>query len=163
MPRFLINYLKRTIRQDDSNEVIDDNEGQNGYHFSLDVIKRLNIKVKISGKDKIPLTGPVIFAVNHPLGGMDALAIIKEIYPIRNDLKFVVNDLLLHLPNLKDLFVGVNKHGSNSKDSLQSLNEMFASDPRYICISFRTCQQKKKWYSCGFRVEKNIYYARKKV
>lgn len=128
MPRFLINYLKRTIRQEESNKVIEDNEGQDGYHFSLDVIDRLDINVKITGKEKIPTSGPVIFAVNHPLGGMDALAIIKEIYPIRNDLKFVVNDLLLHLPNLKDLFTGVNKHGTNSKTSLQSLNDLFASD-----------------------------------
>ena len=49
MPRFLINYLKRTIHQKDSNEVIRDNEGANGFEFSLDVIKRLDIKVTVEG------------------------------------------------------------------------------------------------------------------
>lgn len=128
MPRFLTNYLKRVIHQDEANEVIRDNEGANGYEFSLDVIKRMDINVTVEGIENVPKTGAAIFAVNHPLGGMDALAIIKEIYPIRNDLKFVVNDLLLHLPNLKDLFTGVNKHGANSKESLQSLNDLFASE-----------------------------------
>lgn len=128
MPRFLINYLKRIIHQEETNEVIEKNENANGYEFSLDVLNHLNINVKISGKENIPTNGAVIFAVNHPLGGMDALAIIKEVYPIRPDLKFVVNDLLLHLPNLKDLFVGVNKHGTNTKSSLQALNDLFASE-----------------------------------
>ena len=82
--------------------------------------------------------------MNHPLGGIDALAIIDEIYPIRNDLKFVVNDLLLHLPNLKDLFVGVNKHGSNSKASLQLLNDLYASDKAIFVFPAGLVSRKKK-------------------
>lgn len=128
LPKFLINYLKRTIHQDEANKIIADNEGANGYAFSLAVIQHLGINVNVKGLENIPNTGGVIFVVNHPLGGMDALAIIKEVYPIRPDLKFVVNDLLMHLPNLKDLFVGVNKHGTNTKDSLNELNEVFESD-----------------------------------
>lgn len=128
MPKFLLNYLKRKLHQEEANKIIEENEGENGYTFSLDVIKRLNIEVNIAGLENVPKTGGAIFVVNHPLGGMDALAIIKEIYPIRPDLKFVVNDLLLHLPNLKNLFVGVNKHGSNSKDALNELNALFDSD-----------------------------------
>lgn len=144
MPRFVINYLKRTIRQKDSNEVIRDNEGANGYEFSLDVIKRLDIKVTVEGLENIPESGGAIFAVNHPLGGMDALAIIQEIYPLRKDLKFVVNDLLLNLPNLKDLFTGVNKHGANSKESLTALNELFASDRAIFLFPAGLVSRRKK-------------------
>lgn len=144
MPRFLINYLKRTIRQKDSNEVIRDNEGANGFEFSLDVIKRLNIKVTVEGMENIPATGGAIFAVNHPLGGMDALAIIQEVYPLRKDLKFVVNDLLLNLPNLKDLFTGVNKHGTNSKESLTALNELFASERAIFLFPAGLVSRRKK-------------------
>ena len=144
MPRFLINYLKRTIHQNESNEVIRENKGANGYEFSLAVIKRLGIKVEIEGLENIPASGGTIFAVNHPLGGMDALAIIKEVYPIRSDLKFVVNDLLLNLPNLKDLFTGVNKHGSNSKESLTALNELFASERAIFVFPAGLVSRRKK-------------------
>ena len=34
----------------------------------------------------------------------------------------------IQLDNLKDLFVGVNKHGSNTKDALRELNEVYESD-----------------------------------
>ena len=75
---------------------------------------------------------------------MDALAIIKEVYPIRSDLKFVVNDLLLNLPNLKDLFTGVNKHGSNSKESLTALNELFASERAIFVFPAGLVSRRKK-------------------
>lgn len=144
MPRFLLNYLKRTIHQDESNEIIAANKGANGYEFSLDVIERFNITVNTSGIENVPTEGGAIFVVNHPLGGMDALAIIKEIYPLRNDLKFVVNDLLMHLPNLKDLFVGVNKHGTNTKESLTELNELFASERAIFVFPAGLVSRRKK-------------------
>jgi putative hemolysin len=128
MPNFLIKYLKKTIHEDELNAAMAETKGMNGYEFSLDTLKRLDIKVEVEGLENVPADGRVIFTVNHPLGGMDAIAIIKEVFPIRKDLKFVVNDLLLHLPNLRDLFVGVNKHGTNSKDSLNDLNDLFASE-----------------------------------
>lgn len=144
IPGFLLRYLKKTIHQKESNDVIRENEGKNGYEFSVDVIKRLEIKVEVEGLENIPNSGSVIFACNHPLGGMDALAIIQEVYPIRPDMKFVVNDLLLHLPNLKDLFTGVNKHGANSKESLTQLNELFASDRAIFVFPAGLVSRKKR-------------------
>jgi len=144
LPNFIVHYLKRTIHQDESNEVIAKNKGASGYAFSTNVIERLNIDVKVEGVENIPTEGGIIFAVNHPLGGMDALAIIKEVFPIRNDLKFVVNDLLLHLPNLKDLFVGVNKHGTNTKASLTTLNNLFASERAIFVFPAGLVSRKKR-------------------
>ena len=128
LPGFIKRYIKKIIHQKEVNEVIRDCEGMDGYEFALEVLKRFNIKVSTEGLENVPIEGGAIFVCNHPLGGMDALAIIKEVHPIRPDMKFVVNDLLLHLPNLKNLFTGVNKHGANSKESLTALNELFSSE-----------------------------------
>ncbi len=144
MPRFLIRYLKRKIHQKESNEVIATNEGKNGYEFSKYIIDYLDIKVEVRGLENLPKEGGAIMAVNHPLGGMDALAIIQEVYTIRKDLKFVVNDLLLQLENLKDLFVGVNKHGANSKEALQRLNAVYGSDQLVFVFPAGLVSRKKK-------------------
>jgi len=48
-------------------------------------------------------------------------------------MKFVVNDVLLHLDNLKDLFVGVNKVGANAAASLRRVDQLFDTD-HAICI-----------------------------
>lgn len=127
MPSFILSYLKRIIHVDETNEVMRVNKGKNGFEFSSFVLDQFNIKVNIFGLENIPKEGGVIIASNHPIGGMDALAIIKAMEPYRKDLKFVVNDILLALDPLKGLFVGVNKHGKTSSEALQEMNEIFSS------------------------------------
>ena len=128
MPKFILNYLKRIIHQDDINDLLNDFKDIYDYEFCAALIKRLNIKVTVKGQEHIPTKGGFIFASNHPLGGMDAMALTTVIEPYRKDVKFIVNDILLNITNLKGLFVGVNKHGGNTKDSLKLIDELFASD-----------------------------------
>lgn len=128
LPGFFIRYLKRTIHQEDINTILIENEHKYDYDFAEDIINRFNIKIKVEGIENVPQSGGCILASNHPLGGVDALAIVTSLKNHRRDLQFVVNDILLHLNNLSGLFVGVNKHGSNSKTSLNSVNQLFSSD-----------------------------------
>jgi putative hemolysin len=127
-PRFIIRYLKRILHEDEVNEGIEANKDNYGFDFCVDIIRRFEIKVKTDGLENIPKTGGVIFASNHPLGGFDALALVQEVNPVRSDIRFVVNDILLKLHSLKGMFVGVNKHGTNTKESLAELNALFESE-----------------------------------
>jgi len=127
IPGFIVRFFKRILHQNEINQILIDNKNNSDYDFCVSILSEFNIKVNLIGSENIPKDGGVIFASNHPLGGMDALAIIKEITTFRKDLKFVVNDILLNLKNLKGLFVGVNKHGANSKQSILDLNKVFDS------------------------------------
>jgi putative hemolysin len=71
--------------------------------------------------------------MNHPLGGMDALALVDAIRERRSDVKFIVNDLLLNLEPLRDIFVGVNKHGRTKNSSLAQVEQLFSSE-QLVCI-----------------------------
>ena len=71
--------------------------------------------------------------MNHPLGGMDAAALISALKDHRRDLKFIVNDLLLNLPFLKTMFVGVNKFGKNKTSVREQINAAFNAD-HALCI-----------------------------
>src|SRR3990167_1324163 len=128
LPQFLINYLKRKLHQDEVNQVLYENRALFGYDFCQELINRFKIKIEVKGLENIPKEGGYIFASNHPLGGMDAMALVTVMAPIRTDIKFIVNDILLNLKNLKGLFVGVNKHGVNSKESLNMVDELFGSN-----------------------------------
>ena len=128
LPKFIVNYLKRIVHQDEVNEVLDDFKDIYDYEFCAALINRFNIKVNVKGQENIPIKGGFIFASNHPLGGMDAMALITVIEPYRKDVKFIVNDILLNLKNLRGIFAGVNKHGGNSKSSMKLIDELFASD-----------------------------------
>jgi len=108
LPGFIINYLKRILHQDEINAFLVKNKEVYDVEFCKAVIDYFNIKIEIEGKENIPQFGPVIISMNHPLGGMDALAFVTAMKGHREDLRFIVNDLLMNLHNLKNLFVGVN-------------------------------------------------------
>jgi putative hemolysin len=143
-PGFLIRYLKRILHVDEVNAFMHQHREAAGYEFSQKVIEKFNIRVVANGFEKIPREGGVIIAMNHPLGGMDAMAMITQLYPIRQDFKFVVNDVLLHLKNLNEFFVGVNKHGSNTKQALLELNELYASDHAMLVFPAGLVSRRKR-------------------
>jgi 1-acyl-sn-glycerol-3-phosphate acyltransferase len=127
MPGMLLRYVKNILHQKEINEILNELKDVNGVDFCTAILKRFNIRVKVEGIENIPKEGGVVFAGNHPFGGLEALAHVQAIYPIRPDIKFVVNDVLLSLKNLKDLFVGVNKHGSTPTEVVKQMHELFGS------------------------------------
>ena len=128
LPRFVLSYLKKILHQDEVNQIIYENTELKNEEFCKEIVNRFNLKLHVFGEGNIPQNGGVIFVVNHPLGGMDAMALVDIMSRYRKDIKFIVNDVLLTLENLKGLFVGVNKYGKNAKDSLRDLDQLFASD-----------------------------------
>jgi putative hemolysin len=128
MPGFAIRYMKNILHEDFINDFLDRHSDEYGVNFCDKIIEEFDIKTTVYGKEHIPEKGGCIFAANHPLGGMDAIIIVSAIKDKRLDIKFIVNDVLLNLENLKDLFVGVNKFGKNLTQSLRKVDETFASD-----------------------------------
>lgn len=133
LPRFIVSYLQKILHEKDVNEFIYTHRNDSPIEFCLSVMRKFNIDVKSEGIENIPKEGGAVLAINHPLGGMDAMALVTVLHEIRPDIKFVVNDVLLHLENLKPIFVGVNKLGKNAAASLQKVDETFASD-QLLCI-----------------------------
>jgi len=133
LPNFVINYLKRILHQKEINDFLKEHKDKKNLEFCDEVMKYFNITIQVNGIENIPKTGPVILVMNHPLGGMDGIAFISGIMRYRSDLKFIVNDLLMNVDNLKDLFVGVNKHGKNKVSVRAQIKEAFDSE-HALCI-----------------------------
>ena len=133
LPRFVISYLRRVLHEEEINQFLKENEEYQDVDFCESIINYFNIQVNIKGMDKIPKDGPVILAMNHPLGGIDAIGLIVALRHHRTDLKFIVNDLLMNLKNLRGLFIGVNKHGKNDLSVRDQIKNAFSSE-NAICI-----------------------------
>ncbi|MEO5571038.1 MAG: 1-acyl-sn-glycerol-3-phosphate acyltransferase [Bacteroidia bacterium] len=128
LPRFILNYIRRMIHQDEVNEFIEKHKDSYEFDWLRAGLERFKVKIISKGEELIPLQGGFIIASNHPLGGFDALALLDVISHRRKDLKFIVNDILLQLKNLKGLFIGVNKHGKNAQKNLSSIDDLYASE-----------------------------------
>jgi len=109
------------------------NAGKTGADFCRGVLSHLNISYDVVGEDKLPSSHSRRFVVmsNHPLGGLDGIAMIDYFSRRYGDgVKFVVNDLLMAVKPLQSVFLPVNKHGKQSRQALQITNEAFAgSEP----------------------------------
>lgn len=128
LPGFFIKWIERVIHQDEVNEFMFKHKDDDSFTFCKAAVEDFNLKLNLKGVENIPSQPqPIIFASNHPLGGLDAITIVHLLRDVRPDIKFIVNDLLMHVRSLKDKFIGVNKVGKNAVESLQKVEEQFAS------------------------------------
>ncbi|MBW6459943.1 MAG: glycerol acyltransferase [Bacteroidales bacterium] len=127
MPRFVFNLLKRIIHQDEFNAFMWKNKDKWGLDYAQAILADFHVATKVKNPPALQPNGRYIIAANHPLGGMDGIALLHETGKLRKDVVFPVNDLLLNLPNLYELFIPVNKHGSNA-ENIRLFNETFASE-----------------------------------
>lgn len=128
IPSFLLKYLERTIHEDDINDIMTRFSNLKGLDFVDALIKDLGVNVELKGAANIPIDESVIFASNHPLGGLDGIAFMHAIGQYRKDVKFLVNDILMNVGNLQPLFIPVNKLGGQGKSGIAAIEEAYASD-----------------------------------
>lgn len=133
IPGFIYSFLKRTIHQDDINEFITRYGNRQGLDFSDAILEYLNVSYQVVGEENLPSPeGRYIFASNHPLGGPDGIILISFLGTRYPHLKFPVNDLLLNLKNLNNIFLPVNKHGAMDKKAVMAIEDAYASNCQMI-------------------------------
>lgn len=143
IPRFLIHYLKRVIHQDEVNAAISRNKTLYGVDFIEKILEEFKAKIESINPENIPARGRYIIASNHPLGGMDGMALLLVVGQVKKDIIFPVNDLLMNLPNLKCLFIPINKHGRNTENA-KLFEETFASEQMILYFPAGLCSRQKK-------------------
>lgn len=167
IPKPLISYLKRTIHEDEINYIMTTYKDLYGLDFVDALINELGVEVVLEGEDNIPIDESVIFASNHPLGGLDGIAFMHAIGRYRRDVKFLVNDILLNIRNLEPLFIGVNKVGGQNKNAISAIDEAYAADhallvfpaglvSRKINSEIVDLEWKKSFISKAKKYKKNI-------
>lgn len=132
LPRFVMSYLKRIIHQDELNYIMYTYRDLEGLDFVIAVLKYFNITTQSVGNENVPHEGRFIFASNHPIGGVDGMIFMQEVGKIFGNTKSMINDLLMNITNMQSLFVGINKHGANSREGLEQINDVFASDHQIL-------------------------------
>lgn len=68
-------------------------------------------------KHQIPKTGKLICVSNHPLGGLDGLALMKCIGEERHNIKMLANELLMNVRSIEDMFIPVDVFSSRQQKS----------------------------------------------
>lgn len=141
IPRFVIRWLERTICQDQLNDILTKMSGKNGVDAATVALDDMGVKVDATGLDNLP-EGRFMFVSNHPLGGLDGLALISLLgHRYDRRIKFLVNDLLMAVEPLRDVFLPVNKYGKQSRVNAAQIEEALNSDNQLITFPAGLCSR----------------------
>ena len=142
LPRFVTNYLKKIVHQDDINEFILKTTHIKGLPYADAIIEKFGAEVDIYGLENVPENSRLIFASNHPLGGLDGMAFMHAVGQKYTQLKFPVNDILLYIRNFEDIFLPVNKVGATSRQAAMLMEDAFTSDNQILMFPAGLCSRK---------------------
>lgn len=146
VPGFLIRYLERIVHVKQMNAFLRKYPDLEGYDFirrALD--EELCCTASIEGIEIIPTDNkPVIFASNHPLGGLDGMIIAQMIHESRKEkreLKVIVNELLMFMKPIASLWAPVSKTGSLSKEQVLQQQAMWESGTDVMTFPAGACSR----------------------
>jgi putative hemolysin len=146
IPGFVVNYLVRIIHQDEINEILRRYKALQGVDFMEALVEDyFRVRLNVQHEENLPSgEGRYIFVSNHPLGGFDGICLsylLGKRY--QGNVRYLVNDLLLAIPNLRSLFVPVNKHGAQSREAAKKIEEVYASGNQIITFPAGLCSRKR--------------------
>ncbi|MDR0940692.1 MAG: 1-acyl-sn-glycerol-3-phosphate acyltransferase [Bacteroidales bacterium] len=162
LPRFVLSWLKRIICQDEVNETLTNLDGVEGIEKMQGFLKLKNITLVLHGKENVPETGRFIFASNHPLGGADGIIFMAAVSHFFAHIKFLVNDILLFLPDVQNIFVPLNKHGKQSKEAVEIINKVYESDNQILIFPAGLVSRKRNGRIADLDWNKSFVNAAKK-
>ena len=146
IPRFIIKWLERTICQDRMNELLEKNKSKTNAEFCAGVLEDLNISYEVIGEENLPPVENrrVVIVSNHPLGALDGMTMIDYITKrYGGNVKFVVNDLLMAIKPLNGVFLPINKHGKQSRNSSNAIDEAMAGSDPIIIFPAGLCSRRQ--------------------
>ncbi|WP_297440005.1 lysophospholipid acyltransferase family protein [Sulfurimonas sp.] len=110
-------FADAIVHEKELNEFLEKNAHLGSYEFIDEIFDKLNFNFSASDSDvqNIPESGRVVIIANHPLGGLDAISLIKLVSSVRKDIKVVANDFLEVLTPLKPILLSINNFQSRQK------------------------------------------------
>ena len=146
VPGFIISYLQKILHEEQVNEFLIENDGIVGTPWLESCISYLKLSFNIEGLDNLPAkddTKRYTFVSNHPLGGMDGVAIASILGKQYDDqIRLLVNDFLMNLPGLAPLCIGINKTGAQSRSFPALVEEGFSGDMHMMMFPAGICSRK---------------------
>lgn len=147
IPGALVRWLERTVCQDELNRLLDNNAGKDGVDFADAMLHDLDVKIRAIGLEHLPVgdNHRYVFASNHPLGGLDGIALISLLgHHFQGKIKCVVNDMLMQVHPLAGVFLPANKHGRQSEADVKNINDAFAGGEQILYFPAGLCSRRQK-------------------
>jgi len=142
LPQFVYRYLTRILHVPEVNATLRAGKGLDGQAFARHILQEFEVRYTTHGLEQLRTDERYLFVSNHPLGGLDGVVLIDAIGQGLGKVYFPVNDLLMILPQFRDIFLPINKHGSQSQDAAKRLNEAYAGSAQILYFPAGLCSRR---------------------
>src|SRR5581483_9419191 len=107
--RPVVELLRRIACEERINRTLAACASLSGFDFIERALDELKVSYRIANTDRanIPAEGRLVVVANHPLGALDALALLHLIGTVRRDVRIIGNDILLQFKQLSTLLLPV--------------------------------------------------------
>lgn len=146
VPAIAVRWLKHIIHQDEVNRFLWESRDKKGTEWLEECTRYLDMTLEIEGLENLPDKNDgrlYTFVSNHPLGGVDGVAlgaIIGRHYDGR--FRYLVNDLLMNLPGLAPLCIPINKTGKQSRSFPEMVEAGFSGENHILMFPAGICSRK---------------------
>lgn len=131
----LVVAARRLFREQDINQFLNQHRGVEGLDFVERVLDYFEFSYTASNRQRenIPSQGRVVIIANHPLGALDALALVRLVSEVRRDIRVVANDLLVQLEPLRPLLLPVDNLGlATGRDDIRRIQDALLAEQAVI-------------------------------
>ena len=135
LKKSLFKIAKKVVHEDSINKFLNENSHLKGFEFVDSVLDYFDFDYTVSSTDleNIPSSGKVVIVANHPLGGLDALCLLRLISQVRSDVKIVANDFLVGFEALNNLLIPINNYKiRQSKKDIKKIYESLNNEEAVI-------------------------------
>ena len=158
IPAFLVNCLCRLVHEEELNGILEHYPDLEGVAFMQALVREFELTLQVSGREHLPPEEqPCIFVSNNQLGGLDGIclaALLGERYG--ENLYYLVNDLLMYIPQLQSIFVPVNKHGLQSREAALRTDAAYRSGRQILTFPAGLCSRRQKGRICDTAWKKSF-------
>lgn len=110
----VVDLLRKVACEERVNGVLEKLHAARGFDFVEQALElfRFDYRVAPGDRENIPSEGRVVIVANHPLGALDALALLHLVGSVRRDAKILANDVLWQMEPLRPVLLPLDVFGA---------------------------------------------------
>lgn len=141
VPSAAVRWLARTLHERELNDIIDTYRDATPQTFLDGVMERFEAHTRLHNLSALPVSGRCLFVANHPFGGLDGIALAAELGRRYGAVRVVVNDVLMHVPQLRPIWLPVNKFGQQTRAYADLLERQLRGDAAVLTFPAGVCSR----------------------
>ena len=147
VPRPMINWLRSIAHEDQVNGFLWESRDLTGTPWLEACLDFLQVKLDVEGMENLPDKDDgklYTFVSNHPMGGIDGVALGAVIGRQYDDrFRYLVNDLLMNLPGLAPLCIPINTTTKRTRAFPQIVEAGFQGDYHLLMFPAGLCSRRR--------------------